>query len=254
MMTSTMTIPLFSVVTVTFNHLNGLSKTCESLQNQTCLNHEWIVIDGGSQDGSQEYLDKMNAPYISEQDNGIYDAMNKGIDRCNGDYIIFMNAGDCFADAQILEQVEQTLETTSPDFIYGDALEYADRKTVYKKSRPHDKINQGMLTHHQAMLYRRDAISTERYDLSYKIAADYDFTLRLLKKTANALYIPTPICVFESGGLSQQHVLQGRQEQFQIRQKLGIPVWKNALIFTAQSALYQLRQTFPKLYWHLKRG
>ena len=293
-----MTKPLFSVVSVTLNHLNGLKKTHESLQNQTCLDHEWIVIDGGSTDETLSYLKQENiviqnnnSPsslhglsvqsmdhthkscddalgeclipnkndytsypnirYISEKDHGIYDAMNKGIDRSTGEYIIFMNAGDCFADTQILDQIGAEIKKSQPDFIYGDALEYSQRKIVYKKSRAHDKINQGMITHHQAMLYRRTALG--KYDLSYNIAADYDLTLRLLNKAPKTLYIPAPICLFESGGLSQQQVRQGRLEQFQIRKKNGVSPWKNSLIFTAQSVLYQLRQHCPKIYWRLKR-
>lgn len=245
--------PLFSVVTVTLNNLDSLQKTDDSLKQQSFTNYEWIVIDGNSHDGTQNYLKTTKANWLSEKDSGIYDAMNKGIDRAQGDYIIFMNAGDSFADKKILAILGSAIQTNnSPDFIYGDALEILNGHTVLKKSRSHRKINQGMFTHHQAMIYSRTLLDDREYDTAYSIAADYDLTLRLLKEVRKVTYLPHPICLFESGGISQQQVFQGRKEQFLIRQKQGIPLLKNGTVFIAQSLLYALRQNFPRLYWRLK--
>ncbi len=249
-----MSNPLFSIITVTLNHLDGLTKTHKSLKQQNCTKHEWIVIDGASTDSTQSYLKNSNAHWISEKDRGIYDAMNKGIERAQGDYLIFMNAGDCFANKNTLNILEKEIEEQDdPDFIYGDALEIINDKRVLKKSRPHSKITQGMFTHHQAMVYRRNTLEGEIYDTSYTIAADYDFTRNILKNTSNISYLPHSICLFESGGISQQNVLQGRKEQFLIRHKSGVHILKNASVFMAQSLVYTLRKTVPWLYWRLKR-
>ena len=110
-----------------------------------------------------------------------------------------------------------------------------------------------MFTHHQAMVYSRALIGDARYSLSYKIAADYDLTLRLLKKVKKISYLPQAICLFESGGVSQRQVLKGRKEQFKARQSSGINPIANAMVFTGQSFAYMLRKTMPALYWRLKR-
>ena len=245
--------PQFSIITVTLNNLFGLRRTYDSIQTQTCDDYEWIVIDGNSSDGTQDFLKQKHACYISEPDNGIYDAMNKGIERANGRYLIFMNAGDYFSDEQILEFINQKIIELKPDFIYGDALESVDGALHYKKSRPHTKINQGMFTHHQAMVYSHNLLKEQRYNTEYVISADYDLTLSALKESGEILHIPLPFCVYKSGGISQQQVLTGRKEQFAIRKNHGISRFKNALIFVIQTLLYRLRRIFPKLYWWLKR-
>lgn len=247
------TNPLFSIITVTLNHSGGLKRTHESLKNQDFGDYEWIVIDGRSTDDTVEYLKSVQANYISEKDRGIYDAMNKGIDRANGQYLIFMNAGDCFSGTNILSALKKIIEKENPDFIYGDALENIDAQTLAKKARHHSKITQGMITHHQAMIYSRSLIDNIRYNQSYKIAADYDLTLQLLNKAEKISYLPQAICIFESGGISQQQVLKGRKEQFRIRRTNGMSAIHNIMIFTGQSFAYMLRKTIPALYWFLKR-
>lgn len=240
------TKPFFSVITVTRNNLRGLKKTYKSILSQICDDYEWIVIDGASTDGTSDFLNENCYNWISEPDKGIYDAMNKGIDRASGDYLIFMNAGDCFAMPKTLDYIKQRAINQNPDFIYGDAIE--DRHL--KKARHHMNINYGMITHHQAMAYKAPL---SHYDLNYKIAADYDLTFQIVKNSAHILYIPTALCLFESGGISQQKVRQGRTEQFKIRHSHNILPLENGLIFISQTLLYQLRRFSPRLYWLLKK-
>lgn len=244
------TKPLFSIITVTLNHLDGLKKTISSLQNQNFKDFEHIIIDGCSNDGTQNYLNQLDALHISEKDNGIYDAMNKGLERTQGQYLIFMNAGDCFADNNILSKISTLIDKEKPDFIYGDALEDCTR---YKKARDHSKITQGMITHHQAMIYNTAIVENIRYNTAYNIAADYDFTLNIIKKSKIISYLNQPICIFESDGISQQNVMTGRAEQFSIRRLHGHSWWKSGFIFVAQSVLYGLRKIMPRLYWRLKQ-
>ena len=250
-MTNT-TQPLFSIITVTLNNLDGLKKTHASITKQTCSDYEWIVIDGLSNDGSDAYIKKIDAQFISEADKGIYDAMNKGIGCANGRYTIFMNAGDQFAEAETLALIQESCANT-PDFIYGDSIEQNSDSIFHKNAKSHHKITLGMFTHHQAMFYKTSLLKNIRYNLKYKIAADYDLTLRFLTDAKHIEYLPNHICIFEAGGISQQQVTQGRLEQFKIRKNNGIPLIKNSLIFGAQSGLYYLRKFCPKLYWFLKR-
>lgn len=246
-MTSAMkTRPLFSIITVTFNNLDGLTRTGHSITMQSFKDFEWIIIDGGSKDGTKEYLNTAPALSISEKDNGIYNAMNKGIGRAQGDYIIFMNAGDLFSDADILNTISKVITAINPGFIYTDALE---TDGFYKKARDHKFLDWGMFTHHQAMVYRRDVIGDLRYDQKKYIAADYDFTAQFLAKTDKVHYIPCAMCIFEEGGISQQKQLLGRQEQFISRKNLKLcPPWKNILIFGVQTCSASFRSVFPEIY------
>lgn len=174
--------------------------------------------------------------------------MNKGLGLATGHYVIFMNAGDEFSSGDFLKKITNE----NYDFIYGDAQEILNGVQVYKPARHHNKITRGMITHHQAMIYNRKTIGFLTYNTAYKIASDYDFTWQVLNAAQNILYIPRPICLFESGGVSQRQVLQGRIEQFKIRRDKNIPLIKNSFIFAAQTLIYTLRVLSPKAYWFLK--
>ncbi|MGZ9098055.1 MAG: glycosyltransferase family 2 protein [Micavibrio sp.] len=237
----------FSIITITRNNLIGLQVTADSLHVQTCRDFEWIVIDGDSSDGTKNYLRTLPAQTISEPDTGIYEAMNKGIDRANGDYLLFLNAGDTLAQPDTLAKIAD--QSAGQDFIFGDALENGE----YKSARPYPKILYGMITHHQAMFYRRTALGNLRYDTRYKIAADYKFTVLFARQSQSALHCPFPVCIFEPGGLSQTQTRQGRIEQFLIRKELKTcKPMQNSGIYMAQAALMALRRISPKLYWKIR--
>jgi len=240
-----------SIVTVTKNNLVGLKATYKSLQDQSNIDFEWIVIDGLSNDGTQEFLQSTNAIAVSEADQGIYDAMNKGIDRAQGDYILFLNAGDTLATAFTIAHIKNTATEKDYDFIFGDSFEKETNGALHKKpAKKFTNIPKFMFTHHQAMIYKRATLQDLRYDLSYKIAADYKFTYEFLQRSKNAYYISKPICIFESGGISQTNATLGRQEQFQIRKALNICTeGENKLIYFVQSLRWAVRRFLPFLYW-----
>lgn len=244
--------PFFSLITVTHNNLKGLKRTHSSVDTQTCRDFEWIVVDGASDDGTRNYLAGSSADWTSEPDSGIYDAMNKGMARANGRYLLFLNAGDRLASADILETLRESIRSgpTSPGLVYGDSLEERpDGGLFLKKARSHRRARQGMFTHHQAMLYRRETFDGMRYDLRYAIAADYDLTLRALKTGAHVLYVPVAVCVFECGGVSQRRTRQGRAEQFAIRAALNIcPASVNHAIRAKQILAQSARRLCPGLY------
>lgn len=214
--------------------------------------------DGASTDDSLEYLQKLSLHASCVQsmpDGGIYDAMNRLTDRAKGRYILFLNAGDALAAPGTLKTLHTALATINPAFAYGDSLEDLNGSQKPKAAKPHTQIAKGMFTHHQAMLYSLNHIENLRYNTTYKIAADYDFTARFLKQnTYNAQYIPEALCVFESGGVSQQNATLGRREQFQIRKDLQLccPA-QNHAIKALQALNWQLRRFAPALYWLLKR-
>ena len=247
-------MPFISIITVARNNQAGLKRTAASIRDQEFRDFQWIIIDAVSNDGTGDDLEDYPATILCEPDDGPYDGMNKGIDLAIGDYIIFMNSGDQFAQTQTLQKIADAVRYTQPDFIYGDSWETDGRRTAYKTARSYHKASKRMFTHHQSMLYKRSEIRELRYDLSYKIAADYDFTLQFLNKVETSLYLQIPICVFRSGGLSQKNVTLGRNEQFVIRQRhktTSLPA--NALTYAMQTVSWGIRAMTPGLYWRLKQ-
>lgn len=258
--------PLFSIVTVTKNNRTGLEKTMRSIDAQTFEDVEWIVIDGKSTDGTIDMLRQRRSEtrtaqnpfrFISENDEGIYDAMNIGIGESRGHYILFLNAGDELANPDILEIIAPYAQK-KPEFIYGDALEPMKNGTQHlKPARRYKELPWGMITHHQAMFYRRHSIRDFKlsYSLLYDIAADYDFTVRFLLHAKKIRYIPKPICIFEQGGLSQKQAAKGRREQYIIREKLDmLPVHKNLWVLLVQTIAWNIRRFAPPLYWLLRKA
>jgi putative colanic acid biosynthesis glycosyltransferase len=242
---------MLSIITIAYNNLDGLKKTHASIQSQTTQEYEWIVVDGGSKDKTSTFLKTTNANWKSEPDGGIYDAMNKGIDRMKGDYMLFLNSGDCFADQDSLGHILETIHQ-NPAFIYGDALEQEENGLIREKiAKPYTTISKGLFTHHQAMVYKKNDL---RYDTQYKIASDYDFTYRYLMEIVSldlpVHYIPTPLCIFEGGGISQTSAKKGRLEQYKIRKSHHIKGAKR--LYCAQTLIWKFRMLFPNLFWGLK--
>jgi len=245
----------FSIITITRHHLSGLQRTAASLAQEDSHLFEWIVIDGASNDGTPEYLQTTNAQWISEPDTGIYDAMNKGLERATGDYVLFLNAGDTLALPRTLDTLAALLSArpVQPDLIYGDAFEDMPTGRIVKTARSHLNINPGLFTHHQSIFYRREVINDLRYDQTYNIAADYKFTAQFLRMSKDVLYWPRPVCLFEAGGVSQQQAFKGRMQQSLIRRELQMTLpLEELLILTQQTAAYSLRRIAPKFYWQLR--
>lgn len=170
----------YSIITINYNDKEGLSRTIKSVINQTSKNFEYIVIDGGSTDGSVDII-KQNIDYInywvSEKDKGVYNAMNKGIAQAKGDYLVFMNAGDCFHTPDILELMCDYQE----DIICGKV--FKGNTTIpsghYKPTITLVDLMRGSLPH-QAMFIRRELMVKHPYDENYKILSDWKFCIQAL--------------------------------------------------------------------------
>ncbi len=183
--------PLFSIITITYNASKELPATMRSVAEQTFTDFEHLIIDGASKDDTVGIAKKMATPNMtiySEPDKGLYDAMNKGLRKAKGKYLIFMNAGDAFHDKHVLMQMSQVVGDDT-DIIYGDTnLVDACREFVAKRhlSVPEKltfgSFRKGMLVCHQAFVVRREL--APEYDLRYRFSADYEWCLRCLKKTS----------------------------------------------------------------------
>jgi len=181
----------FSIITVTHNALKVLDKTILSVINQEYNNIEFIIIDGNSNDGTvnliKQYESKINY-WTSEPDKGLYDAMNKGLRKANGDYVWFLNAGDVLKNNNIVEEIARIAEKNMmPDIIYGetDLVDkngevFAERRLKTPEQLTWKSFKMGMLVCHQAFIVKRDIAS--EYDLQYRFSADFDWCIRCMKK------------------------------------------------------------------------
>lgn len=188
--------PKFSIITVTYNAAKVLEDTIQSIVTQTYKNTEYIIVDGGSTDGTLDIIHKYKEhihTVISEPDRGLYDAMNKGIKLATGDYLCFLNAGDGLHEDDTLQLTVHSLtETELPGVLYGET-EIVDGNghflSMRRLSAPQElnwkSFKKGMLVCHQAFFARRDLI--EPYNLQYRFSADFDWCIRIMKK-ANVLH------------------------------------------------------------------
>ena len=227
----------FSIITICKDNLSELKKTHISISQQTSEDYEWIVIDGDSSDGTREWLKNIKtANWISEPDNGIYDAMNKGISFAKGKYLIFMNSGDCFDNNSVLSQCQKILEQHgSPAFVYGDSVDISENgASYYRKAKNHKKNWKGMITQHQAMFFNREKAGDIKYNEDYKLSGDYAFISSFLNNISNddVLYLDFAICRFSMGGLNETRRFQAIKEDFKIRKDIiKLPYYLNLILY-----------------------
>lgn len=226
-----------TLITVTFNACAALEETILSVQQQNYKNLEYLIIDGGSTDGTLEMVNKyaeVVSSFVSEPDNGIYDAMNKGLKRATGDVVGFLHADDRFAHSQVLNDVMRVFESKKPDVLYGD-LQYVTSFEPLKvlrhwKSGTFNRqlISKGWMPPHPTVYFKRALLKQIGYfDTSFKIAADYDWVLRLLLMEKVSIdYLPEVLVCMATGGASNKsigNILQKSREDYRaIRQnKVG---------------------------------
>lgn len=170
-----------SIVTVCYNAVDTIEETILSVLSQSYDNIEYIIIDGGSKDGTldiiKQYEDKLTY-WISEPDHGIYDAMNKGIMHATGDFINFMNAGDSFFDSSVVERVVRKIPVSLPTVVYGNTLEIYSNKQFLRRSLPSKYLRKKGILCHQSAFISTDYHRRNLYNLNYKILSDFNFFFR----------------------------------------------------------------------------
>ncbi|MBR1467658.1 MAG: glycosyltransferase [Bacteroidaceae bacterium] len=193
-----------TVVTVCFNCATEIEATIKSVVNQSYRDLEYIIIDGGSSDGTLVILEKYSdciSKIVSEPDKGIYDAMNKATDLATGEWINFMNAGDTFANEYVIENFFRIADLKEPnDILYGDTILKYPFGSYYRDCRPTGTKHRWC---HQSMFIRTSVIKKFRYDLSFKIRADYNFVVKATDNGSNIRYVPTVVACYKNyDGLS----------------------------------------------------
>lgn len=235
-----------SIVTINLNNLPGLIKTIQSVFSQDYQNIEYLIIDGGSTDGSVDYI-KSNAKrikyWVSEKDNGIYDGMNKGIRKSNGDYILFLNSGDYFFNSQSLKKLIEA--AVDKDIVYGNMIiEKFDGRVVktYPKVLSRQYFQTDTIPHPCSLIRRELFLKFGFYNTNYKIISDWAFFIdSIVKRKASYAYLDTAISVFNLDGISSQP-----SSYKVIRSEMNIHFKKNYFLYYVYDNIIWKIKYYPK--------
>lgn len=215
--------PKLTIITICYNEPN-IEKTCESIVNQTWQDFEWIVVDGGSTDGTLDVLKKYETritTLISEPDGGLYNAMNKGLKIANGEWINFMNGGDCFSSNTVLNEVFAD-KNYKAEVLYGNC-NYVSEDKIQKSVFP-EKLEKPYFVRncicHQASFIKKDLF--DKFGLyleEYKIASDLEKWLMFLSKKCKFKHIDLVVADYDLGGISMTNADEREEERFLILEK-----------------------------------
>ena len=237
----------FSIVTITYNAEKVLERTLNSVLHQTYEGVEHLIVDGASKDNTllmaeryKEQNDTLENGHkviiLSEPDHGIYDAMNKGLTQASGDYIVFLNAGDCLPDAHTLEEIvhqsrlNQYPENELPGVLYGNTniVDNEGRFLHPRRLQPPAKLTwksfrHGMLVCHQAFYARTDIAKNTQYDTRYRFSADVDWCIRVMRESERMglTLCNTKMVVanYTEEGATTQHHSESLKERFHVMRR-----------------------------------
>ena len=220
-----------SIITITFNSAKTIRRALDSVQSQTYKDIEHIVVDGASTDGTRQIIESYaaahkNVRWISEPDDGIYNAINKGIAMATGDVIGFLHSDDVFHSADSIEKIAETFANTDTDVVYGDLQYCHEGKVVrrWKSNAFHPRaLKYGWMPPHPTVYVRREVYEqVGKYDEWFRISADYDMMLRIFTGGYTSHYIPEVLVSMETGGASNKNTrarLSKTQEDYIVLKK-----------------------------------
>ncbi len=241
--------PRISIITVVFNGEKHIGRTIESVLGQTYKEIEYIIIDGKSTDLTLEVIRGYEGVHqvVSEPDEGLYDAMNKGLKAASGDYVWFLNSGDQIYSTDTIETMVEGL-AGKPDIIYGGTMiideeqnEVGDRRLKPPAQLTWLSFRQGMVVCHQSIIVRRT--KAPLYNLDYRLSADIDWAIRAAKEATQIHNSNQVLSMFLEGGLTDHNIKAGLKERFIImREYYGlIPTILRHFVFGARLTNYYLR-------------
>jgi len=242
---------IYSIITINYNNKLGLENTIKSVVAQKYHDYEYIIIDGGSSDGSLDVIHEFSDSityFVSEPDNGIYHAMNKGILKSHGEYLIFMNSGDCFYDNEVLDKIHPEL---TADIVEG-YIYRQDKKTIEQRTYKTPTLRnfiEGSLNH-QACFIKRTLFDNHLYDESLNICADWKFFLERIIFD-NCTYTSCEICVarYEGNGISATSEIHEQERQKVLSQLIPERILSDYYrYYGIESPMIELIPRFNKTY------
>ena len=223
-----------AIITITYNAIESIERTMRSVLGQEYKDYEYVIVDGGSTDGTVEIIKKYEGRfrikgilfrYISEKDDGIYDAMNKGIGMVSKDseWITFLNADDHYCDKYVLQDVFTKYDLSEIDCIYGDAIIKRENGQRYrKKACPIETINYKVPFVHQSLFADRKWIGQNPFSNRWKLAADYEQWVRIYLAGGRFKRIARNIVVYDAAGTSGRRFKEYVQEMLRIQEEYGL--------------------------------
>lgn len=213
-----------SIVTVNLNNSFGLQETIDSVVGQTFVDYEWIVIDGGSTDGSLQLIEHSSEHFsywVSEPDNGIYSAMNKGIAVSRGEWILFLNSGDTFCNDSVLENV--FAKKHSADILYGDVILMDNNiikgKEIYPEPLPFSQLYWKSICHNSTFI-RRALFKGKKYNENNKIVSDWEFFMEKSLENVPFEHLAMDVCSYDTSGVSSKDRGRVLDERSQVINRL----------------------------------
>jgi len=214
----------FSIITVNYNNATGLEKTIKSVLSQTYTGFDFVVIDGGSTDGSKEVIDKHRDKifyWLSEKDTGVYNAMNKGIRAAKGEFVIFMNSGDVFFNANVLQNAA-SLITSDYAIYYGNNIKKSpssERLKTYPEKLNFSFFYSSSLNHQSSFIKKALFNEVFYYNENYKIASDWEFfAYAICLQNVPYKYLNQTISIYDFTGISStQSELLDREKRDSIK-------------------------------------
>ena len=255
--------PVVSIVTVSFNAEQCIGITIESVLAQTYTDYEYVFIDGKSSDKTVDIIESYRAAFekkgiryyvLSEKDAGIYDAMNKGISKACGKWVQMLNAGDSFADENVLKDVFSACDASS-DVLYGDTIIQDGEYYKIIKAGDLESMKRDMPMCHQSVFVKRSLLAEYGFDTSYRLAADYNQLLRAYLEGKCFQYVHKLIAVYDTSGESEKNFQKTIAEQNAIRKSYGIEcvdLTKRTLFLRARARL--IKRIIPGVSRSQARG
>ncbi len=211
--------PLISIITVVFNSVSLIEQTIQNIINQSYSHFEFIVIDGGSTDGTLSIIEKYKEDIthlISEKDTGIYNAMNKGVKLSTAHYCLFLNSGDLLASTDTLSIISKDLENGSNDIVYGDVITLKSNGEKFLKLAELPCNKHRMYFCHQSAFIKTKCLRKFPYDEKYKMSADFKFFKTCYLNNLKFKYVNIPVAIYNLYGISNLRRIEGLKENIKI--------------------------------------
>lgn len=246
--------PRISIITVVYNDLPNIEKTILSVINQTYSNIEYIIIDGGSNDGTTDVIKKYEKHlyyWCTEADKGIYNAMNKGVKKATGDWIAFINSGDYYYNNEVFDLIFSSDSIKEADVIYGNMILKYLFALFLSQPLELSLFNQLFPFSHPASLVKSSIIKKYQFNEEYKLAADYDFFYKLYCKKYKFIYLPIIISVFEAeNGASSSNNLRTFREVSIINKQIEKKKWivSYMLLYSKAKVRNVISKFIPHIY------